>query len=603
MSKADLHVHSCFSSRPSEWFLQRLGTKESYTDPETIYREARKRGMDFVTITDHNEIAGSILLKEKYPEHVFTGVEVTTYFPEDGCKIHLLVYDLTEAHHAEINNARTDIYQLRSYIKEQNLAHSVAHATFSINKKLTISHIERLFLLFDNFEGINGSISRLGNRILVDALSELSPEIIDDLYCKYRINPYSDTPWIKGLTGGSDDHSGLFIARTYTSNKGATPETFIERIKNKDAIPGGRHNDYQGLAFAIYKVAYDFSKSKSATFFPSLFNSVNDLIFEQKSLGLKDRLLLKRMKFSKDAKENGFKRILVDLIGILQQKRDIPIETKLGMVYEKISDIADHFFKRLISELEIDLRHADIIGLAQRISGSFPAVFLFIPFLTTINILNESRITLNDLADTYGISKQTKKRRVLCFTDMIKGIDGFTPLPLLNKLGLTDHEQSGFFLVTCLGDEPAQKIFRVKTLNLPSIYTYRPAFLNSCPVNVPSTLRSLKMIYEAAPDEIHLLTPGPVGILGLLSARLLHVPCNTTYHIDFAHQVKQIVGDASICRVVECFTRWFYSLTDTVYVQTEHDIDDLELRGYKREKMARLAREDFTGMPTFQEIA
>ena len=62
----------------------RLGTRESYTDPETIYREALKQGMDFVTITDHNTIEGALILKERHPERVFTGVEVTTYFPETG---------------------------------------------------------------------------------------------------------------------------------------------------------------------------------------------------------------------------------------------------------------------------------------------------------------------------------------------------------------------------------------------------------------------------------------------------------------------------------------------------------------------------------------
>ncbi len=105
MAKADLHVHSSYSARPSEWFLQRLGTRESYTDPETIYREALKQGMDFVTITDHNTIEGALILKERHPERVFTGVEATTYFPETGCKVHLLVYGFNEAQFAMIRPA------------------------------------------------------------------------------------------------------------------------------------------------------------------------------------------------------------------------------------------------------------------------------------------------------------------------------------------------------------------------------------------------------------------------------------------------------------------------------------------------------------------
>ena len=49
MKKADLHLHSKYSNRPSEWFLQKLGAAESYSEPETIYKEAKSRGMDFVT--------------------------------------------------------------------------------------------------------------------------------------------------------------------------------------------------------------------------------------------------------------------------------------------------------------------------------------------------------------------------------------------------------------------------------------------------------------------------------------------------------------------------------------------------------------------------
>jgi len=103
MLKADLHVHSKYSNRPLEWFLQKIGASESYTELEYIYKIAKERGMDFITLTDHNRIEGSLILKEKYPEDVITGVEVTSYFPEDRCKIHVLVYDLNESQFEEIH--------------------------------------------------------------------------------------------------------------------------------------------------------------------------------------------------------------------------------------------------------------------------------------------------------------------------------------------------------------------------------------------------------------------------------------------------------------------------------------------------------------------
>ena len=151
-----MHVHSRFSDHPSEWILQKLGAAESYTDPEFIFQTAKQRGMTFVTITDHNRIEGSLSLKERYPGEVFTGVEATATFPEDGCDVHVLVYGLSQAEFAEIDRLRQDIYELRDYLKQRNLAHAVAHATFAVNGRLTLEHLEKLVLLFDHFEGING---------------------------------------------------------------------------------------------------------------------------------------------------------------------------------------------------------------------------------------------------------------------------------------------------------------------------------------------------------------------------------------------------------------------------------------------------------------
>ena len=58
--RIDLHVHSKFSTRPSQWILQKLGCPESFTEPHEIYQIAKTRGMTLVTITDHNRIEGAL---------------------------------------------------------------------------------------------------------------------------------------------------------------------------------------------------------------------------------------------------------------------------------------------------------------------------------------------------------------------------------------------------------------------------------------------------------------------------------------------------------------------------------------------------------------
>jgi hypothetical protein len=71
--------------------------------------------MTHVTITDHNSIGGA--LEIAHLPGTFISEEVTTYFPEDGCKLHVLALDITETQHSRDSKASTasDIYDLTTY--------------------------------------------------------------------------------------------------------------------------------------------------------------------------------------------------------------------------------------------------------------------------------------------------------------------------------------------------------------------------------------------------------------------------------------------------------------------------------------------------------
>src|ERR687897_104719 len=59
LMRCDLHVHS---RRSGPVDLPGLGrfADESYSEPRAVYEAARRRGMDLVTLTDHDTIAGAL---------------------------------------------------------------------------------------------------------------------------------------------------------------------------------------------------------------------------------------------------------------------------------------------------------------------------------------------------------------------------------------------------------------------------------------------------------------------------------------------------------------------------------------------------------------
>ena len=100
VSRCDLHIHSRYSARSEEWLFRRFDFPDSYSDPKELHGQLLSRGMDYATITDHDTIDGCLQIRDL--PNTFISEQVTTYFPQDPCKLHILVWGITEKQHADI---------------------------------------------------------------------------------------------------------------------------------------------------------------------------------------------------------------------------------------------------------------------------------------------------------------------------------------------------------------------------------------------------------------------------------------------------------------------------------------------------------------------
>jgi len=589
MSKADLHCHSIYSEHPSDWFLQRLGAKESYTEPIILYQAALDAGMDFVTITDHNKMDGVLLLKDKYPKKVITGVESTAYFPEDGCKIHILIYGLDEIQFEVINHLRKDIYELRDYLKREKLTHSVAHASFSVDGKLSQTHLEKLILLFDHFEVINGGRDKRNNLNWEKLLHQLTPDIIQRLYNHYQIEPISDTAWLKGYTGGSDDHGALFIGNTWTSADANNVDVFLSKIREKDSFASGRHNTYHALAFTVYKIAWDFSKQFTDKKKETLISKITEQIFEQNGIDFKSKIKLKTMKSMADLKGDQLKQSLSDLIEVLKPAQTCTTDQKLDLIYDKISKLADSFFLVLLDSLETDIKEMNLIKLVRNISSSLPGIFLLLPFFSSLKHMHQNPNLISDLRLSLEIQSNPRKQRTLWFTDTLNDLNGVSVT--LKRMGQVACEEGrDTMIVASLEDDQITDEIPQNLMNLPYMYRFPLPFYENYRIKIPSILNSLKMVQDFEPDKIIISTPGPLGLLALLASKIMHIPCTGIYHTDFTNEAEHIIEDESARNMTLSFERWFYNQMDEIRVPTKEYDYILRKRGITVERMFLLKR-------------
>src|SRR5690348_1233164 len=106
--RCDLHVHTDRSGMCTVPVLSRV-CLECYNKPLAVYECLKQRGMDLVTVTDHDSIEAAEALR-RFPDF-FLSEEVSCVTPAGG-GVHVGVYDIGERDHIELQRRRNDLESL-----------------------------------------------------------------------------------------------------------------------------------------------------------------------------------------------------------------------------------------------------------------------------------------------------------------------------------------------------------------------------------------------------------------------------------------------------------------------------------------------------------
>ncbi len=586
MAKADLHVHSKYSDHPSTWGHKVYNSPESFTEVETVYHQAKKRGMDFVTLTDHDDIRGSLELVQRFPNDTFMSCEVTTFFPEDGCKAHILVYGISEPQYQTLMQIRFDIYDLRDFIMSEKIAYSVAHATYDQDGKLSFKHIEKLVLLFDVFEIINGGSSSQNNLLLHRYLQHLDQASVEQLISKHGITPNCDDPWVKGFTGGSDDHCGILIGSAFTQAEARNVEEYLLALQQRNCLGNGMHGSFESYATGVIKHIHDYRLNRDAKYANTKMNDFFELFFNGN-----EGNLVKRFKKSQSLrylkKKNG--KTHAALHALLQQigeNTNQDISAKIPSAYIQISELHDEMFKSIISALAKHLPNGDLLKGFQKLATLFPMTILAAPFLGSMrHQLLRSEIKKNLIQGT----RQQYTEKALWFTDTIDDLNGVSvTLRQIAKHSATHNYQ--LKLVTCVDVNSLSSPLPNNTLNLSPIKEINVPGYEQQKLAFPSMLSMIRKISLEQPDQIIISTPGPLGLGAMLCAKLMDIPVKTVYHTDFAEQTIRITNEPTLASWVDTAINAFYKQSDQVFVPSNAYITKLMAAGLDKEKLTLFPR-------------
>ncbi len=217
--RVDLHCHDRNSDVPDELWGRLLRLPETWLETDALVAALRRAGTDLITVTNHNN-ARSCWALQQQQQPVLTGAEFTCHFPGDALSIHVLIYGFDAEQETVLNDLRHDIYAFCAYARRQDLPTVLPHPLFfyTHGRPVDPAILERFAVLFERFEVLNGQRGYWQNLLTLRWVERLTPERIDSYARKHGLDPYTycRDPYNKRLTGGSDDHNGLFAGRCGT---------------------------------------------------------------------------------------------------------------------------------------------------------------------------------------------------------------------------------------------------------------------------------------------------------------------------------------------------------------------------------------------------
>lgn len=228
--RCDMHVHTWHSGMCTMPVLKHF-CRECYTNPQQLYSRLKQRGMQLVTVTDHDSIDAAESLRH-HPDF-FLSEEVTVQLPS-GCEAHIGVYDITDRHHQALQARANDMPRLLAYLTQEQLLYSINHMFSGLTGRRHAEDFQLFAEKFPAIEVLNGALPYRPNCAAQQACDALGRIAI----------------------AGSDSHGVLSLGRVCTEVPGARDKAeFFAGLRARRSRAVGPTGGFLHLSNELFTIA------------------------------------------------------------------------------------------------------------------------------------------------------------------------------------------------------------------------------------------------------------------------------------------------------------------------------------------------------------
>jgi glycosyltransferase involved in cell wall biosynthesis/predicted metal-dependent phosphoesterase TrpH len=523
-SRVDMHCHSTASQLSRLGVQRSLGLPECATPPDEVYELAKRRGMDFVTITDHDTIDGCQQLGDR-PD-CFVSEELTARFAGEPQAVHVLCYGITPGDHEWLQAHAGDVEACAAYLHEHGITCALAHPFYNVGAPLTRRHRRRLAELFPVWEVRNGSRA-----------AELNmPAVV-----------YVETRAGTGI-GGSDDHAGVDIGRTFTEVPAAsTPEEFLGHVQRGEGVEaGGEQGSAAKWAHAAMALATRALTLDGRTGGEGAPDPAAVLKMAQRVIG---EGAAREGKVAADIGPDDGRALLeawLQSVGVdLRGRELLEYLQSDGFSHSDLYRRARRIHERRLRTAVEKGTEAALAGDAfAAVGGLFDAIMPAVPYAPSAAFLG---------AEKAKLATRPERPRVALIADGIEGMHGVTrTIEQIRELGVPGFD------VDVVGTDPGVD------RRLPAAAALDVPFYEGMTLGVPGLPDLVETLAEGRYDMVHVTAPGPAGIGATLLSRVTGMPLLGSYHTELAAYAGLRSGDGGLEAMARMALGAFYGAPSLV---------------------------------------
>ncbi len=233
-------------------------------------------------------------------------------------------------------------------------------------------------------------------------------------------------------------------------------------------------------------------------------------------------------------------------------------------------------------------RKGKLMESLQTVASLAPVALSMAPYLAAFSTQHKDERFHKAVAAHFPAAAHLRRasENKAWLTDTFAEVNGVSRT--IQVLAQTARKTGRKLVVLTSAENPPEA--KVDLKNFPPVGTFPLPEYESQTLSFPPFLEIIEYIERHRFNELIISTPGPMGLTGLVAARLLGLRTTGIYHTDFVQYVRHLTQDDDMADLTWQYLRWFYDQCDTVLAPTEFYRRQLLDAGLEPSKLGVMAR-------------